>query len=211
MESVCVVGIAGGTASGKTTLARTLLAHLGTDIACIVELDSYYRSHDDISYEQRTHINYDHPEAFEFDLLLAHVEELKKGLSVRVPVYNFAEHNRDSVIVRVVQPRPVVLIEGILTLTHEPLRRVLDYSVFVDAPTQVRFDRRLARDVRERGRTPESVAAQWTQTVHPMHEEFCEPTKLLAGRIIDGVTFGDEEVHSIGAEVSRLALGVGAF
>ena len=179
-----IIGIAGGTGSGKSTLVRNLSAYFG-DRAAVISYDDYYRSRDDLTLEERAAVNYDEPAAFETDLLVRHLRELKQGNAVEIPVYDFTVHNRSNQV-RSVIPGPVIILEGILLLSVEELRSELDLKVFVDADADVRFGRRVKRDVRKRGRTIESVLEQYQTTVKPMHDRYVEPSKKCADVIIPG-------------------------
>ena len=187
-DSLCkpyIVGIAGGTGSGKTTLTQTLFDHLGTDqMACIAH-DAYYRNFSHLPPDQRAQINFDHPDALETDLLAQHLQTLSQGNTTDIPTYDFSTHTRTSQT-HAISPRPIIIVEGILILTQELLRQYLDLKIFVDAPADIRLIRRLNRDVSERGRTPESVTQQYLQTVRPMHDAFVEPTRQHADLIVPG-------------------------
>ena len=182
MKSPIVIGIAGGSASGKTTLLRRLKESFPDDI-CFLSHDSYYRAHDEMTYEERTHLNYDCPEAFETDLLIRHLEQLKKGEGVDVPVYDFTVHNRSSELTRV-EPAKVILVEGILIFADPLLRDQMDIRIFVDADADVRLLRRIKRDMNKRGRSLESITAQYLGTVKPMHDLYVEPSKQYAHMIV---------------------------
>jgi uridine kinase len=205
MSRCRIIGVAGGTASGKTTLARDLHRVGGSDKVQVIALDSYYRCHKHLPMEQRAAINYDHPDVFEFDLLRRHLDILVSGKSVDVPTYDFATHSRASETMRI-EPTDVVIVEGILALHYPQLRQVYSYSVFVDASDELRFARRLKRDVRERGRTEESVHLQWNQTVQPMHVQFCAPTLDLASERVSGEVWDDVVVENLWVSI-RSALG----
>ncbi|WP_234504112.1 MULTISPECIES: uridine kinase [Thermus] len=179
-----VIGIAGGTASGKTTLARSLAEALGERVA-LLPMDHYYRDLSHLPFPERLSLNYDHPEAFDLPLYLAHAQALLAGKSVERPTYDFKAYTRGGQTVRVA-PAPVVILEGILVLHFAELRALMDLKVFVDADADERFIRRLERDVRERGRSLESVVAQYLEKVKPMHLAFVEPSKRHADVILPG-------------------------
>ncbi len=191
-----VITIAGGTASGKTTLAEKLLGQLG-ERASTLCLDSYYRDQAAIPVSERIKVNYDHPESIEFSLLIQHLIALKAGQAVIVPVYNFSQHTRDLSASIKVESRPVIVVEGILSLWESQIRNLSDLKIFVDAPPNVRFARRLERDVRERGRTAESVTQQWAQTVEPMYQSICAPTLSFADLVSDGTKPIEETLKKI--------------
>ncbi len=178
-----IIGVAGGSGSGKTTIAEALTEAI--DGVAYIKHDAYYRHRSDLSFEARSRLNYDHPDSLETPLLVEHLEELRKGLPFEQPVYDFAEHLRSDTCV-VVAPAPVVIVEGILVLAETSLRSLMDLKVFVDTDSDLRLARRLERDIRERGRTPESVLTQYLTTVRPMHNEFVEPSKRHADIIIPG-------------------------
>lgn len=177
-----VVGIAGGTGSGKSTLANSIKKFFG-DKAIFICHDNYYKSNDHLAFEERTKINYDHPDAFETDLLVSHLEKLLKGESIEMPKYSFVEHLREEEKI-VVEPRKLIIVEGILVLESAKLREFMDMKIFVDTDADVRFIRRVSRDLKERGRDFESVVNQYLTTVKPMHEQFCEPSKKYADIIV---------------------------
>ena len=176
------IGIAGGTGSGKTTITKRIMREFG-DSACILHHDSYYKAHDDLSYEERTRLNYDHPNAFDTDLMLAHIRALKRGETVETPTYDFTVHNRSSKTVTV-KPARVLVVEGILIFADRALCDEMDIRLYVDTDADVRILRRIVRDVRDRGRSLESVVNQYLTTVKPMHEQFVEPSKRNADVII---------------------------
>ncbi|WP_353067327.1 uridine kinase [Arcanobacterium hippocoleae] len=177
-----IIGIAGGTGSGKSTLTNALKTHFGQQ-AAVVYHDNYYRAQDDLSYEERTKINYDAPDAFDNDLLITDLRLLIAGTPIMCPVYDFARHTRSDEHQEVL-PAPVILVEGILIFTQPQLCDLFDLKLFVDTDADVRILRRMSRDVAERGRTIESVQAQYLATVKPMHEMYVEPSKKLADVII---------------------------
>jgi uridine kinase len=178
-----IVGIAGGSGSGKTTIAQALVDRLGEENVALISQDSYYRNNLDMPLEEREKINYDHPTAFENELLFLHLKQLKQGLSVEVPVYNFATHSRSADIV-LIGAKPIVIVEGILILADAELRDIMDIKVFVHTDPDVRVLRRAIRDTTERGRSLESVDQQYLTTVKPMHETYVEPSKKHANIII---------------------------
>ncbi len=184
-RSPFVVGIAGGSGSGKTTLVRRLVDQLGEERVALIEHDSYYCPDPALPFAERQQINYDHPDSLETSLLIEHLAELKAGRGVRIPTYDFARHRRRPEV-RAVQPLPVVLVEGILLLCDGRLRALLDLKLFVWAADDVRFIRRLQRDLSERGRTTDSVTRQYLGTVKPMHERYVAPSMQHADLIIRG-------------------------
>lgn len=181
--SVLFVGIAGGTGSGKTTIARKIAAGLPKESVSIIEHDAYYRDLDMLSEEQRATVNFDHPDALETPLLIAHLQTLKAGRSVNVPVYDFKHHRRGDES-REVTATPVIIVEGILVFVDAALRTLFDMKLFVDTDADIRIFRRIRRDVEQRGRTFESIRDQYYRTVRPMHLEFVEPSKRIADLII---------------------------
>lgn len=179
---ILVIGIAGGTASGKTTLMKNLIQDFGQEVT-IVSHDNYYKRHDDMPYEERCKLNYDEPNAFDTSLMVYHLDELRHGKSVECPVYDFSVHNRsDETIVLV--PHKVIIVEGILIFENKELRDLMDVRIFVDADADVRLCRRIKRDVNKRGRSLESVLTQYQQTVKPMHEMYVEPSKKYAHIVV---------------------------
>jgi uridine kinase len=195
-----IVGIAGGTGSGKTTVARSIYDRVGKDRIEWISHDSYYRNFDALTPEERHRINFDHPDSLETELLARHLDVLMKGSSVDVPVYDFTTHARKTDTHRV-EPRKVIIVEGILVLAEPELRKRIDIKLFVDTPADIRFVRRLMRDIRSRGRSLESVVEQYMTTVRPMHEEFVEPSKRHADLIIPE---GGENMVAIDAIISRV-------
>ena len=182
MADILVVGIAGGSGGGKTTLTNNLVSRFG-DKVCIVHHDNYYRAHDDLTYDERAKLNYDEPEAFETEMMVEHLRLLKQGRSIHCPVYDFTVHNRSGETM-LIEPRPVILVEGILIFAEPSLTELMDMKVFVDTDADVRLARRVLRDTEERGRTVRSVVDQWQATVKPMHEKYVEPSKKNADIIV---------------------------
>jgi uridine kinase len=178
-----VIGVAGGSGSGKTTVVRRIVESLGDEQVTVLEHDRYYRDRSDLRLEERASLNYDHPDSLETDLLVRHVEALKQGGPVEVPTYDFARYARKAAT-ETALPRRAIIVEGILIFADAPLRKLMDVKVFVDTDDDARFIRRLKRDVAERGRTMESVIDQYLGTVKPMHLEFVEPSKRYADIIV---------------------------
>ena len=182
MDDVMVIGIAGGTGSGKTTITKKLMQRFGGDVSVIYH-DNYYKAHHNMSYEERAKLNYDHPDSFDTDLLIQAVKDLKAGRSVICPVYDYTIHDRSDKVIEV-KPARVIIVEGILIFQSRELCRQMDIKIYVDTDADVRILRRIVRDVRDRGRSLESVVNQSLSTVKPMHEQFVEPSKRNADIII---------------------------
>lgn len=181
-DNIMIIGIAGGTGSGKTTLTNRIKERFGEDVT-VVYHDNYYKRHDEMTYEERCLLNYDHPDAFDTDLMIEHIKKLRRGETVQCPVYDFTVHNRSDRFVEI-RPTKVILIEGILIFENQELRDLMDIKVFVDTDADVRILRRILRDVKERGRSLDSVVSQYLHTVKPMHEQFVEPSKRSADIIV---------------------------
>lgn len=182
MNDIIVIGIAGGTGSGKTTITRKIMQHFGGDVS-VVYHDNYYKAHHNMSYAERTKLNYDHPDAFDTDLLIADLKKLRRGETIQCPVYDYTAHDRSNKTVTV-KPAKVIVVEGILIFQSEELCKLMDIKIYVDTDADVRILRRIVRDVRDRGRSLESVVNQYLTTVKPMHEQFVEPSKRKADIII---------------------------
>ena len=182
MEDILVIGIAGGSGSGKTTLMKNLVQKFQADVA-VVSHDNYYKRHDEMTYEQRCQINYDEPAAFDTELMVQHLQQLREGKLVLCPVYDYTVHNRSDETVEI-EPKRVIIVEGILIFADEALREQMDIRVFVDTDADVRLCRRIKRDVNKRGRTLESVLTQYQQTVKPMHEKYVEPSKKFSHLVV---------------------------
>lgn len=195
-----IIGIAGGTGSGKTTIAQAIFDQIGRERIEWISHDSYYRDYGDLTPEEKTQINFDHPDSLETDLMVEHIDALCGGETVEVPRYDFASHSRLPETVRV-ESKKAILVEGILVLAERDLRDRIDIKLFVDTPADIRFVRRLLRDVKSRGRTVESVVEQYLSTVRPMHEEFVEPSKRFADLIIPE---GGENTVAIDAIIARV-------
>ncbi len=205
MKKVTVIGVAGGTGSGKSTLVKCLKeAFLDEDVATICH-DYYYKAHPELSYEERTGLNYDHPQAFDTDMMVEHIAALKDGVAISHPLYSFVDHDRMEESVTVV-PSKVVIIDGILIFENKALRDLMDIKVYVDTDADLRLSRRILRDVCERGRTMESVINQYVETVKPMHDEFVEPSKRYADVIIPEGGFNSVAVSMLIESIKSLIL-----
>ncbi|MCX5775816.1 MAG: uridine kinase [Firmicutes bacterium] len=183
MAQSIVIGIAGGTASGKSTLAEKLFDKSGEFSTVILKLDDYYLDRPDLPFEERTKLNYDHPNAFDVDLLVSHLIALKTGHTIKKPVYDFVQHRRSDTTV-LVHPAPVIILEGIMIFAIEKILNQIDFKIFVDTPADVRLLRRIKRDIEKRGRDLDSVSKQYLSTVRPMHDLFVEPSKVYADIIV---------------------------
>ena len=181
-QKILVIGIAGGTGSGKTTLMKNLITEFA-DHVTVLSHDNYYKRRDELTYEQRCLINYDEPDALETDLMAVHLDLLRQGQAIDCPVYDFTVHNRSQETVRIV-PKSVIIVEGILIFENQPLRELMDIRIFVDTDADVRLCRRIKRDVNKRGRSLESVLTQYQDTVKPMHERYVEPSKKFAHMVV---------------------------
>ena len=178
MENILVLGIAGGSGSGKTTLMNNIVSRFSEDIT-VLSHDSYYKRHDDMTYEERCQLNYDEPAALETDLMVRHLELLRRGQAIDCPVYDFTVHNRSDEVVAI-KPSRIIIVEGILIFENEALRDLMDIRIFVDTDADIRLCRRVKRDVNKRGRSLESVLSQYQETVKPMYEKYVEPSKKYA-------------------------------
>ena len=193
---VTIIGVAGGTGSGKSTLVKRLQEAFKDDDVATLCHDYYYKAHPELTYDERTKLNYDHPAAFDTDMLVEHIRALKSNVPIEHPVYSFVEHTRTDEKV-LVKPSRVIIVDGILIFEHKELRELMDIKVFVDTDADIRLARRILRDVCERGRTMQSVIEQYTTTVKPMHEEFVEPSKKYADVIIPEGGFNSVAVQML--------------
>ena len=178
MENILVIGIAGGSGSGKTTLMNNIVKRFEDNIT-VLSHDSYYRRHDDMTYEERCQLNYDEPAALETELMVQHLDLLRQGIAIDCPDYDFTVHNRSDKVIRV-EPRKIIIVEGILIFENKELRDLMDIRIFVDTDADIRLCRRVKRDVNKRGRSLESVLLQYQETVKPMYEKYVEPSKKYA-------------------------------
>jgi uridine kinase len=198
-----VIGVAGGTGSGKTTVANEILQQVGAEHLAFIPHDAYYRELGHLAKEERAKVNFDHPDSLETELLIEHLEALRKGQAVEVPIYDFTTHMRTQ-RTRRVEPAPVILVEGILIFVEPELRELLDVKLYVDTDADVRFIRRLQRDVQDRGRSVESVCEQYLSTVRPMHMEFVEPSKRYADVIIPEGGFNRVAIAMVAARLRNM-------
>ena len=181
-SDILVIGIAGGTGSGKTTLMRNIMAQF-EGMVTVLSHDNYYKRHDELTFEERSGLNYDEPDAIETSLMVEHLAKLRNGQAIDCPVYDFTRHNRSEETIHL-ESKPVIIVEGILIFENEPLRELMDIRLFVDTDADIRLCRRIKRDVNKRGRTLESVLTQYQATVKPMHEKYVEPSKKYANLVI---------------------------
>lgn len=191
-----IIGIAGGTGSGKTTVVNQIIKQLPTDEVCVISQDSYYNATDNLPYEERAKINFDHPRAIDFDLIIRHLKALKAGNNINQPVYSFVTHSRTKDTVKT-HPRKVVIVEGILIFNNKELRDLFDIKLFVHAETDERLIRRLKRDITERGRDIDEVLSRYQTTLKPMHQQFIEPTKNFADLIIPNDRFNNVAIDIV--------------
>lgn len=182
MDNILVIGIAGGSGSGKTTLMKNLMEQFGENIS-VLSHDNYYKRHDELTFEERSQLNYDEPDALDTSLMIYQLDQLRHGRAIDCPVYDFAQHNR-SVDTIHVEPRRVIIVEGIMIFENEALRNLMDIRIFVDTDADIRLCRRIKRDVNKRGRSLESVLEQYQRTVKPMHEKHVEPSKKYANLVV---------------------------
>ena len=202
-----IIGIAGGTGSGKTTVVRRIAKALPPHCAAVVPLDSYYNDTTDLTPEERAAINFDHPDAFDWKLLTEHIKKLKNGESIEQPTYSYIESNRQKETIHV-EPKPVIIIEGIMALHHKKLRDMMDLKIFVDTDDDVRLIRNIRRDVVERGRTVDMVLDRYEKVLKPMHEQFIEPTKKFADLIIPWGGDNKTGIHILRSYIEGIVTGV---
>lgn len=195
-----IIGICGGTGSGKTTVARRILENVRDECVAYLQQDSYYRNLGDMPIELRHSINFDHPDALDNDLFINHVKALRAGEPIEMPVYDFAHHMRKTETVRI-EPKPILILEGILIFVDASLRELMDVKIFVDTADDLRFIRRLKRDVSDRGRSVESVIKQYLETVRPMHQQFVEPSKRFSDVIIPEGGYNEVGIDLISGKI----------
>lgn len=202
MESV-VIGVAGGSGSGKTTIAQSILDKINAQQVAYIVHDSYYRDRRDLPLEERMNLNFDHPEALETELLVKHLKKLKRGKSIEVPQYDFDTHTRSAYTSRI-DPAPIIVVDGILVLENRELRDIMDMKIFVQTGSDLRFIRRLRRDIQDRGRDTNSVITQYIETVRPMHAQFVEPGKRYADIIIPSEGENSVAVEMVASHIKWL-------
>lgn len=179
-----IIGIYGGTGSGKTTIVNMIASHFSSNDIEIISQDSYYKDNSDISYEDRCKLNFDHPDAIDFNLLYKHLKKLRKGETVEQPIYDFKIHNRLKKTIQI-KPKKILILEGILIMCHAEIRSIFNLKIFINANSKTRMERRIKRDIVERGRSRDEVLKRYIETLKPMHEKFIEPTKIYANYIIE--------------------------
>ncbi len=197
-----IIGIAGGTGSGKTSLVKKILDSLNSNEINLISQDSYYKENNKLSQKERAQINFDHPDAIDFELLTTHLKELKTGKTIAQPTYSFIEHNRMAATQKI-EPKKIILVEGILIFNHQELRDLFDVKIFVDADTDERLIRRLKRDIKERGRNLEEVLTRYQNTLKPMHQQFIEPSKAFADIIIPNNHYNSTAVNIVQAIIKN--------
>ena len=205
--STLIIGIAGGTGSGKTTIANYLLESVGPEKIAFLPHDAYYKDLSNLSQEERAQVNFDHPSSLDTPLLIEQIQDLKAGNAVQLPSYDFKTHTRTKATLTI-QPRPITLVEGILIFAEPELRRLFDIKIYVDTDADIRFIRRLQRDINERGRTTQSVINQYLKTVRPMHLEFVEPSKRYASLIIPEGGYNQVALDMIVARIDSMLVEV---
>lgn len=203
MKRPILIGIAGGTGSGKSTVANQIYNNFDEKDIAMIEQDSYYKDQSNLSFEQRKKTNYDHPDAFDTPLLISHLKELIKGNTIYKPVYDFEKHNRKKEVVKI-KPKNIIIVEGILVFYDIELRNLLDIKIYVDTAADVRIIRRIERDINERGRTLDSVINQYLNVVRPMHMQFVEPTKRYADIVIPQGGYNKVAIDLITANINHM-------
>lgn len=197
-----VIGVAGGTGSGKTTVVQQILQQMPTDQVTVISQDNYYHDNASLTLQEREALNYDHPQAIDFDLMVQHVRELKNGVQIKQPVYSFVTHTRTADTITI-EPKSVLIVEGILVLTHPELRKEFDLKVFVHADSDERLIRRIRRDTQERGRDLNEVLHRYQMTLKPMHQEFIEPSKNFADFIVPNMTYNTVAIDFLSTAIKN--------
>ncbi|NLL82292.1 MAG: uridine kinase [Tissierellia bacterium] len=203
MKKPLIIGITGGTGSGKTTVTKEIIKSISTDNVVVIEQDSYYKDQSDISFEERVNTNYDHPDAFDNALMIKQLKDLLEGKAIEKPIYDFETHNRKTET-EIVEPKDIIILEGILILFDKEVRDLLDIKIYVDTDSDVRIIRRILRDIKERGRTLDSIIVQYMGTVRPAHLQFIEPTKRYADIIIPEGGYNKVAVDIIVAKINEI-------
>ena len=202
MKNIFIIGIAGGTGSGKTTVVNQIINELPADEVCVISQDSYYNATDELTYDQRSKINFDHPRAIDFNLLVEHLKKLKENKIIEQPVYSFVSHNRTKDTIKT-HPRKVIIVEGILIFNNKELRDLCDIKIFVHADADERLIRRVRRDITDRGRDINEVLSRYQDTLKPMHQEFIEPTKNYADIIIPNDRYNTVAIDIVRTVISE--------
>ncbi|MDD2447182.1 MAG: uridine kinase [Tissierellia bacterium] len=203
MKKPLLIGIAGGTGSGKTTVTKEIIKSISSDDVVVIEQDSYYKDQSTLSFEERVNTNYDHPDAFDNELMIKQLKDLLDGKTINKPIYDFENHNR-KVETETVEPKNIIILEGILILFDEKVRNLLDIKIYVDTDSDVRIIRRILRDIKERGRTLDSIIVQYMGTVRPAHLQFIEPTKRYSDIIIPEGGYNKVAVDIIVAKINEI-------
>ena len=190
-----IIGICGGSGSGKTTLVEAIREHLPTDLVSVISQDSYYKNNETLTFEERCELNYDHPNAIDYDLFVSHLNELKEGKSIHSPIYSYSDHMRSNQFIEVL-PKSIVLVEGILIFAHTPLRDEFTFTIFIDAEDDTRLRRRIARDIKTRGRTAKEVKHRFEDTILPMHNAYIQPHKETSDYIFDN---NKDDLYNLGS------------
>jgi uridine kinase len=198
-----IIGICGGSGSGKTTLVEAVRAHFSSDFIAVISQDSYYKNHDTLTFEERCKLNYDHPNAIDYDLFISHLNQLKEGKSIHSPIYSYSEHLRSDQFNEVF-PKPVVLVEGILIFAYAPLREQFTTTIFIDAEDDTRLRRRMARDIQTRGRTAQEIKHRYEETILPMHNAHIQPHKQSSDYIFDNNKNGLSRLGSFCKLINKL-------
>ena len=201
-----IIGVFGGTGSGKTTIVNQILSKFGSGEMLVISQDAYYKDNSEISYEERCLLNYDHPNSIDFELLYTHLKDLKKGFSISQPVYDFKIHNRIKKKTVKISPKKVIILEGILIMNYPKLRSILDLKVYIDANSDIRMERRVNRDISERGRTPKEVINRYITMLLPMHKKFISPMKLHADMVVENHKNTPPDIESLLQKIKSMLI-----